>query len=460
MNAGTLPPHSPEAEEAVLGCVLYDDRIMSGVIVSLLPDEFFLIRNCLVYKAMVALYERGDAPDLLAVTDELRRTGHLDEIGGADRLFYIQAAIPTALHIDTYVAIVHRCYVRREVMRVASAYVQAALADDVEIYELLKFCQDELSNLVSIESKQTGRTSADLVSVNMDEWDRRQTQDGGIVGYPTGSDQLDVLIGGLAPGRTTFLGGRPKIGKTSAQLAILLNVAQHLHKTQQRGWCYFFSLEMASDDITSRLLSAISHIPLSKLSLAKLTDEENQRYLQAAETLRALNIYVDDTPGLSVRDIANRLRVYSLRYGAPALVGVDYVQILRGGRSHAYNGDNRPTEVEDAAYGLSGLAKEYHCHFISGAQVKQDVDQRSDKRPMSNDLANSDGIVRAASHVITLYRPAVYNSNGSASELEWLLVANRHGEVGKISDMRWNPACACMEPKPKSVIDLVMASQA
>jgi len=211
---------------------------------------------------------------------------------------------------------------------------------------------------------------------------------------------------------------------------------------------------MSADDLINRLIASMANISLSKLTLSKLSEDEDVRYLSAVNELSQLHLFIDDMPGLSVTDIDHQLGRYSRQFGQPAMIAADYVQIIRGGRSKTYSGDNRFTEVEDSAYGLAGLAKTYDCHLVSGAQVKQDVDIRGDKHPMANDLANSDGIVRAASHVLTLFRPAVYDGGASQTTFDVSLVANRHGVTSKLTDFQWNPINGAVLPKEATGLNL------
>lgn len=449
MNGKTekFSPHSVEAEEATIGSILIWPEVIAEVCTIVQAEDFFIVKNAWVFAAIRTLYERGDNIDTLTVSQELRQRGQLDDIGGPAYLLLLSNNTPTHIHVITYANMVARMAYRRRILATCSDMAQSALQEDVELEDVLSYCKGQFSRLLARGTKRAGHTSKQLASANLDEWERRQEQGGGIIGIPTGSNQLDAWIGGMMAGRVTFIGGRPKMGKTAAQLALLLRAARYLYANRLAGMCYMFSLEMSAEDVTYRLLAQLSDLWLSALMLGKMTDDAARAYTKAVSDFSNLPIFIDDTAGLSARDIGDRLEAYSLRYGAPALIVVDYVQIVHGGRSKSYTGDARHVEVEDAAYGLADLAKRFNCHLVSGAQVKQDVDTRQDKRPGASDLANSDGILRAASHVITLYRPGVYFPGGSSADLEWCLVANRHGETGTAVDMRWNNRSACMEPK-------------
>lgn len=449
MNAeGTINlPHSPEAEEAVIGSVLLNPPILPELRTRVQPGEFFLAKNLNWLEAMIALYERQEVIDVLTLTAELKRRGQWDEAVDLPRLNFIQFHMPTSLHAQVYADIVHRMYVRRQLMQVASKILQHGYQENIEIPDMLADSHALLMELIAAEGKTFGATSKELASADWDEWEKRQAQGGGMLGYSTGSPDLDRLIGGLNPSRLTIIGGRPKMGKTAAQLMLMLSVARELAPVSGGEWVYMFSLEMSEKDITKRLLAAISGINLEKLMLGKLNDEESAVYAAAVSEYARLRIFIDDSAGLSVKDIEDRMAVNVLRFGPPALIAVDYMQIVRGGRSKNYNADNRPVEVEDAAYGLAELAKKLNCHVVAGAQIKQEVEQRKDKRGGASDFANSDGILRAADHAVTIYRDRVYNDSAPADSLEWLLVGNRHGETAIIKDMQWNKLTASMSRK-------------
>lgn len=455
-NEGTIAlPHSAEAEEAVIGSLLLNPRLMPELLNRIDESQFFLLKNARWFAAMKALYERQTGIDMLTFTEELKRRGEWEESIDAPRLHFIQYNMPSSLHAPIYADIVHRCAVRRETIKIGAQIMQEGYKENLEIDEMLANGHSLIMNVIAAEGKAFGSTAKELANADYAEWERRQAQGGGMLGLSSGSDELDRLIGGLQPDRTTFIGGRPKMGKTAAQLMILLNVALDLQKAPDGEWVYLYSLEMSKADITRRLIAQLSGINLSKLSLGNLTSAESSAYTTAVATLSNLRLFIDDKAGLSIKDISDRMTVNVLRYGPPALIAVDYVQILRGGRSSVYHSDSRPVEVEDAAYGLSELAKTYHCHIISGAQVKQEVEMRNDKRAGASDLGNSDGVLRAADHVITLFRESVYKSAASES-LEWILVANRHGETGKISDLQWNRSTASMINKKKAAQPLLL----
>jgi replicative DNA helicase len=380
---------------------------------------------------MLAIQDRREAIDNLTVIEELRNREQLDSIGGASYITFLINNTPTHIHAETYARIVERAAIRRRLLNAAQRIGQVAMEESSEIDEVIKAAQAQV--LSASRRRNTERHATrigDVASTNYSRVEQRYQAGGGIQGIPTGFTGLDSMLGGLEESTLTVLGARPKMGKTAWMLSVALNVAQWLRKVGHPGSVLFYSLEMSKEALTQRCESMLSGIHLQKLTMGALDELEWCKYTEALALLGTLPIYIDDTPALSVRNIETLTQRHTLDYGDPAVIFVDYLQLVRASRATGgYSVDARPTEIEDAAYGLSAIAKMFRSRVVSGAQVKQDVEQRKDKRPAAYDLAGSDGILRAADAVITLYRDRVYKPNANKEAAELNLVANRSGRT-------------------------------
>lgn len=425
-----LAPANLEAEEAVLGSMLIDGAAIIRVAAQLAPDDFYRPAHTAVYVAMLELYGRRDAIDVVTVAAELERTGQLDTAGGAAYLTELIERTPVSTHVEHYAGLVARTATQRRLIAAAGQIAQVAYEDEAETIEET-VDRAEAALFAVLQDRQ----HRDLVplSVLLDRYfekieEIRARQDA-MLGTRTGFRDLDRLLGGLQPSDLCIVAGRPGMGKTSWLNSVAANVAEGM-----QGTVAFFSLEMSAEQLVQRLIASKTGISTHHLRVGQIRDDEIDLVMRAIGELASAAIYIDDTPGLSPFDLRTKVRRLHAERGVD-LVIVDYLQLMHSGRRN----ENRVQEISIISRALKGLAREVRVPVIAASQLSRAVESRADRRPQLSDLRESGSIEQDADMVIFLYRDAVYNEHTEKKNIAEIHVAkHRHGPTGTV-DMVFVP---------------------
>jgi replicative DNA helicase len=416
VKAFPAPPHSIDAEQALIGAVLLDHRAWSKVQVR--PEDFYRPEHRAIVAAFQALSDRGQAPDAVATVAYLRGAGMLAEAGGQDYIAQLLEQTTSSANVATYARIVREHAQLRDLREVGLSIIASAEgAGQAPVSERVSEAMRQLLSLA--ETARTGRglvAAKDLVPELLDDLDRRRE---GARGLQIGLRDFDSLSNGLEPGDLIVIAGRPGMGKT----ALLVTIAAHV--SRQTGVA-IFSAEMAAHQLMRRAVSLLGSVSQGKLRTAQaLASDEWDRIGEAANQLAARRLWIDDTPSPSLTHV--RSEVLSLKARAPlGLVLVDYVQLIQG------HGANRYEQLRDVAYGLKGLAKEANAPVILLAQLNRGVESRDRKKGRLSDLRDSGAIEEAADIVAMLYSEGYYNPDfGMPYVLECQVEKNRNGERGE-----------------------------
>lgn len=421
MTTPRIPPHSLEAERAVLGCILLTRDALPQVADALEPGDFYRESHQAIYRAMLALDEAGRPVDQLTLADALKDNGQLDAAGGLAYLFELNEAVATAANVGHYASLVRdKALLRALITRCAEAQAQA-LESGEEPEALLQSVQDALYGLQGEKTAQQGLRPirAELSGVGRRLFARieGESMDGALL---TGFYDLDRLTGGLRPGDLCIVAGRPGMGKTSFAMDIAREVSRG-------GLTPYISLEMGFGQCVERVLAQEARVDMRNLSQA-----DTQEIVRAMGKLSERGMYFDDTGGLSVATIRHRVRRLAASGGAPlAAIFIDYLQLMAS--AGKYRNDNE--RVEEISRDLKGLAKHFEVPVIAVSQLNRAVEQRQDKRPQLSDIRSSGAIEQDADHIWFVHRPVVYDS-GVEPRLAHVLV--RKGRYGPTGDVEVN----------------------
>ena len=413
-------PHSPQAEEGVLGALAIDPEQMLNV-GYLKADDFYLSRNAIVYQAMADLWQRNQGYDLITLTEHLESAGRLDDIGGPSIIADMINFTPVSYGAAEYAAIVYDRRIRRQAINGATKAAQMAYALDTE-HTAAEVVNEIVGLFSEIDATRNVSGGPKPMSAGVNALLDRLKQverSGQVAGLQTGIKTLDRILGGFGDKKFYLLAGRPGMGKSALALQIAYNVARRGTRV------LFFALEMSQDDIAARLTSLVSGIPYE--SFNRPTDGNLGKIIEAADYVATLPIIVDDTPALTVSQIRSRAQKIAIS------VPVGLVIIDHGGLARAeWVSSNKYAEQSQIADGFMALPKQLDCPVLALLQLSRQLESRNDKRPMMHDLRDSGKWEENADGIMFLYRDEVYNKDTEFRHLGEINTAkNRGGMLGQ-----------------------------
>lgn len=388
-----IPPHSPEAEESVLGALLLDKDAIIGIAEFLKPDDFYDERHREVYECALDLYEDRVPIDVLTISERLKKSKVLKKIGGVSYLVELANQVPTAAHVEHYGKIVKDQATKRSLMKAASKLVELSMDEGLAADELLDKAESEVFSLTQKHLHKGFTPVRDALAESFDRLDELHKQSEGLRGVPTGFKDLDDVMAGMQKSNLIILAARPGIGKTT----LALNIAQNLAFKYERP-VGFFSLEMSKEELVDRLLVVQADIDAWKLKTGKLSEDDFTSLSNAMGELAEAPIYIDDTPGLTILEMRTKARRLQVEHGVDLLI-VDYLQL-----AHSRRLENRVQEVSEISQGLKNIARELKVPVIAVSQLSRAVEQRGEKRPQLSDLRESGSIEQDADVVMFLWR--------------------------------------------------------
>ncbi len=423
-------PHSVEAEQAVLGSVLIDERCIPQVIEALAPEDFYLRQNREIFETVCSMFNFSETVDPVTVLDKMKQNGVYDEQTSYDYIRQLMVITPTAANVEDYIHIVKDKSLLRRVAETAgaiTAMVQEGTATAAEAMEAAE------QRIYAIRQGRSAQGLEHISSVILSVYDRLNelaASDAAVPGLSTGLPDVDAAISGLNKSDLILLAARPGMGKTSMALNILLNAGKFAGKS-----VVYFSLEMSREQLAMRLISNESFVELKKLITGKLVEEDWAKVAAASAALNQTNILIDDNPMLSVSDMNAKCR----RVDNLGLVVIDYLQLMTSAGGSTRGGENRQQVVSDISRALKIMAKELNVAVLCLSQLSRANESRSDKRPMLSDLRESGAIEQDADIVMFLYREGYYNPDTEDHNLaECIIAKNRHGETGTV-ELQWLP---------------------
>ncbi len=414
------PPFSQEAEEAVLGSVLINPDAFFEVAPFLPPEDFYLHHNRWIWEAFLRLQDQRVPIDVLTVSEELERQGKLSEVGGPAYLTALVARVPTSLHAEAYGHLVEQAATRRRLLTAASQVARLAHQADLPVEEAVEDAEKAIFAVGERRLRRELQPLKQVLSAYYDRLDYQARHPEEAVGVPTGFIDLDRLLGGMQPSDLLIIAGRPGQGKSAFCLSVAHNAAQ-----RQGKHVAVFSLEMSNEQLVQRLIAQSTAIDAHRLRLGEIQDQEWPVFTQAVSGLSAVQLYLDDTPGITPLQLRTKCRRLHAEVGLD-LVIVDYLQLMSGeGRF-----ENRQQEVSHISRSLKVLARELNVPVLAAAQLSRAVEQRADKRPVLSDLRESGALEQEADVVLFIHRPETYDGAPANQNLAEIIVAkHRNGPV-------------------------------
>ena len=420
-----VPPHSVEAEQAVIGGLLLDNRAWEQIADCINTVDFYRNDHRLIFDAIRTLEEKSQPFDAVTLSEALDNAGALEEAGGLAYLGRLAKETPTAANIVAYADIVRERSVLRQLIAVGTDIAQDGYSPEGrESRELLDNAEKRVYEIAEQDSRGRGgfQDIKDLLTKTVEQIDYLFQSEGNITGVPTGFDKFDEATTGLHGGELIIVAGRPSMGKTTFSMNIAENAAIG-HKTPVA----VFSMEMPGEQLAMRMISSLGRIDQHHIRTGQLTDEDWPRITSAVHMLSEAKLFIDDTPALSPNEVRARARRIKRKHGL-GLVVIDYLQLMQtpGG------GENRATEISEISRGLKAMAKELDVPVIALSQLNRSLEQRPDKRPIMSDLRESGAIEQDADLIVFIYRDEVYNEDSPDKGMAEIIVAKqRNGPIGK-----------------------------
>jgi replicative DNA helicase len=422
-----LPPHSIEAEQAVLGGLLLDPAAWDNVADVIVAEDFYRPDHKLIFQAIGALAGTSKPSDVVTVVGELERRSELEQAGGLAYLGSLARDTPTAANVRAYADIVRERSILRQLVTAGSEIAAAVFNNDGETArELVDKAEQKVFEIAEMgfRGKQGAQAVRSLLPGVIDQIDEAYANPDKLRGLPTGFADFDKMTGGLRPGDLVIVAGRPSMGKTT----LAVNMAEYaaLHTRDKPASVAIFSMEMPSEQVITRMLSSIGGVPLHNLRSGRISDDDWVRITSATSQLSEAKIFIDETPALSPTELRARARRIKREHGLDLIV-VDYLQLMQV----PGNKENRATEIAEISRGLKVLAKELTCPVIALSQLNRGVEQRESKKPVMSDLRESGSIEQDADMILLIYREEVYDRNTTKKGIAEIdLVKHRNGEIG------------------------------
>lgn len=418
-----IPPQNIEAEMAVLGAILLDSDALITVMERISGEDFYRTAHQHIFESMVELAQQDEPVDLVTLTARLQDKKQLEDIGGVAYLSQLANAVPTAANVDYYAQIVEEKSMLRRLIRTATQIVSNGYACEDDVAMLLN---DAEKRIMEISQRRSGSGFVSIRDVLMEVFDRVEylsQQRGGITGIPSGFRDLDKMTSGFQRSDLIIVAARPSVGKTAFALNIAQNVGVRAKETVA-----IFSLEMGAAQLVQRMICAEGNIEASAMRNGDLKGDDWEKLTMAIGSLSEANIYIDDSPSVTVADIRAKCRRLKQEKGL-GMILIDYLQLIQGrGR-----GDNRQQEVSEISRTLKQIARELNVPVIALSQLSRGVEQRQDKRPMMSDLRESGSIEQDADIVAFLYRDDYYDKETEKKNvIEIIIAKQRNGPVGTV----------------------------
>ena len=430
-------PHSIEAEEALLGCIISDSFIAAELISDLKEEDFYSETLKIVFSALNKIYKANKVVDLVTLSDELEKEGNMEKIGGIDYIAKLTTIVPSTANANHYLEIVKESSLRRRLIRSSENIIDKALDGDNE-KDPLAFAEKAIFDISSGNEKRFPEEIASSLDKVVEKLGKVAKDPSSTKGLTTGFESLDNMLNGLQKSDLIILAARPAEGKTSLAMNIVESAA-----IEGRGVCLVFSLEMSKTQLAQRMLCSRARVSMEKALKGKLNMSDWERLWATKEELDNAKILIDDTAAAKPADMLSKARRVKSKYGRLDLIMVDYIQLMT--TDSRTRSDNRQNEVSDISRNLKLIAKEIDCPVIALSQLSRLIENRNPPRPQLSDLRESGAIEQDADIVMFIYNPNAQNGktgannftgSGNSGIKEIIVAKHRNGPCGEIP-VRW-----------------------
>ncbi|MCL6275569.1 replicative DNA helicase [Muricauda sp. 2012CJ35-5] len=432
LERGKIPPQAVDLEEVVLGAMMIDKKGVDEVIDILHPEVFYKEGHKFIYEAIFKLFETSEPVDLLTVSSQLKKDGHLEAIGGDFYLIKLTQKVASSAHIEFHARIILQKYIQRSLIKISNEIIEDAYSDSTDVFDLLDNAEAKLYEVTQGNLKRSAETAQNLVIQAKKKIEEISNKEG-LSGIPSGFDKLDKLTSGWQPSDLIIVAARPGMGKTALTLSMARNIAVNSEIPVA-----FFSLEMSSVQLITRLISSETGLSSEKLRTGRLEKHEWEQLNVKVKALEKAPLFIDDTPSLSIFDLRAKARRLASQHGIRLIV-IDYLQLMTAGGSQ--KGGNREQEISTISRNLKALAKELDVPVIALSQLSRAVETRGgSKRPILSDLRESGAIEQDADIVSFIYRPEYYKIDEwddeertpTQGQAEFIVAKHRNGGLDNI----------------------------
>ena len=421
-----MPPQNIEAEQSVLGAMLIEKEAISRVTEVLKAQDFYREANRTIYDAILDLFNRNEAVDLITVTEVLRRDNKLEGVGGIAYITSLANAMPTAANVLYHAKIVEEKALLRNLINVSTQIAGMGYDGAEDTANILDKAE---KMMLEVANRRMGRAFTPIKEILFSAFSKIEqlyATKGGITGIATGFKDFDRLTAGLQPSDLVLIAARPSMGKT----AFVLNIAQHVAIREKQSVA-FFSLEMSKEQLVQRMLCAEAGIDAQRLRIGELEDNDWKKLVSAADRLSSVGIFIDDTPGITVMEMRSKSRRLKVEHDLKLII-VDYLQLMQGSSSSGKS-ENRQQEISEISRSLKALARELNVPVVALSQLSRGVESRQIKRPMLSDLRESGSLEQDADIVSFLYREDYYNPETDKKNITEIIIAkHRNGPVDTV----------------------------
>ena len=428
MELGKVPPHDAEAEQAVLGSMLTDRDAVISAIEVLKEEDFYRTDNRLIYSAILNLYNRAEPIDIITVKAELESLGKFEQVGGMEYLATLPDKVPTTANATKYINIVEEKSTLRSLIKAANEIIDLGYDPTEDVDYVTESAEKKIFNLMQNKDKKSYTPIKDILVDSFTQLEELYNRKQHITGVPTGFTELDNRTAGFHGSDLILIAARPAMGKSAFALNIATNAAVRANVPVM-----IFSLEMSKEQMVNRILCSEAMVDSNKLRTGKLDEDDWTKLAGKIGQLAEAQIYIDDTPGISVTEIRAKCRKLKLEKGL-GMVVIDYLQLVQGTNRRS---GTREQEISEISRSLKILAKEIGVPVIALSQLSRAVEQRLDHRPMLSDLRESGAIEQDADIVMFLYRDDYYNQDSEKKNIAEVIIAKHRGGSTGTVELLW-----------------------
>ena len=422
-------PHSPEAEQSVIGSMLMDREAIMAASEIIDSADFYQHQYGILFETMLELYNEGTPVDLITLQDRLREKDVPPEISSLEFAKDLLSSVYTSTNVRQYAQIVYEKSILRKLIKESEETANICYLGKERVDDIMEDTEKRIFSL--LQKRNTGDfvPIKDVVLNALDKIELASKNRGSVTGIPTGFIDLDYKTSGMQPSDLILIAARPSMGKT----AFVLNIAQHM-AFKNDVTAAIFSLEMSKEQLVNRLFSLESKVDSQSIRTGNLSDDDWAKLIESAGIIGKSNLIIDDTPGISVSELRSKCRKYKLEHNLGIII-IDYLQLMTGSK----RSDSRQQEISDISRSLKEVARELSVPVIALSQLSRAVEQRPDHRPMLSDLRESGAIEQDADVVMFIYRDDYYNKDSEKKNIAEIIMAKqRNGPIGTV-ELVWLP---------------------
>lgn len=417
-------PHSIEAEQSVIGSMIIDKTSIAEAMEVLKAEDFYKDSHKAIFNAILDLYQKDIAVDIITLTEHLKSTDRLEAAGGITYISELSGSVISTANVQSYIKIVSDKSILRKLIRSSTKIIEESYNNQDDVLKTMDLAEKEIFNLSNSKSTSDFEPMSVVLERGFLEIERLFNNKGETTGVASGFRELDMKTSGFQKGDMVLIAARPSMGKTT----FALNLAEHAALRAGKSVA-IFSLEMSKEQLAYKLLCSQAHVDMLKLRTGNLDDKDWENIAKASGPLASAKIFIDDTAGMSVMEMRSKCRRLKIEQGID-LVLIDYLQLMSGSKGGS---ESRQQEVSEISRSIKALAKEMQCPVIALSQLSRAPEQRTDHRPMLSDLRESGSIEQDADLVMFLYRDEYYDKETEDKNIaECIIAKQRNGPTGTV----------------------------